>query len=85
MATIPEMAEFMAGLPEDARAVIVVQRRRHPLVLRTEKLELGVEWPNWPKAVWEGMTMALSGLPDPDDGSGGENKPNGESGSEADA
>ena len=38
MATIPEMVEFVAGLPEDARAVLVVQRGRKPFVIRTEEL-----------------------------------------------
>ena len=78
MATIPEMTEFMAGLPEDARAVLVVQRGRRPFVMRTEELSLGVEleadkWPNWPRAVWEGVSMAISGMPGPQEpGDGGE-------------
>lgn len=71
MATIPEMATFMAGLPEDALAVLVVQRGKRPFVLRTEKLELGFEWPNWPRAVWEGLSIARGVMPDPDAAGGG--------------
>ncbi len=57
MATIKEMADFCSKLPEDTRAVLVVQRGQQPQALRTEELDLvvGEPWPNWPRAVWHGI------------------------------
>lgn len=68
MATISDLRDFVAGLPEDARAVLVVQRGTHPFVLRTDSLTLGKKlekekFPNWPRAVWEGMSQATGGMP----------------------
>lgn len=72
MSTIKEMAKFVEQLPEDTIAVLVVQRGRHPTVVRTENLDLPVIFPNWPKACWLGMTDAINGEPPTSDSKEGE-------------
>ncbi len=68
MASISDLRDFVAGLPKDARAVLVVQRGTHPFVLRTDSLTLGKKlekekFPNWPRAVWEGLSQAIGNMP----------------------
>lgn len=73
MTTVADIKNFMGSLPEDALAVLVVQRGRRPFVLRTDTLTLGKKleaekFPNWPRAVWEGLSQGTGSLPpDPSD------------------
>ena len=70
MATITDIRNFVEGLPEDTLAVLVVQRGMRPFVLRTDSLTLSeklekTRYPNWPRAVWEGLSQATGGTGTP--------------------
>ncbi len=81
MATAKQMAKFVAGVPEDAAVVVVVQRGGKFVFLSTDDMsnpaDVGHEYPNWPETVWEGMHDAMSGIesPENDDGPLSEGSP----------
>lgn len=62
--TVQEIAKFAAGLPADAEVILVAQRGSRRNVMGTEFRSPD---PNWPRAVWEGLSIAVGAIPDPDE------------------
>ncbi len=63
MATVKQITDFLAGLPEDTQVVLVCQRFGRPQILRTETLDVLGGYPSWPRAVWDGVSESLQTPP----------------------